>query len=373
MMTQFLFEEPEFRQPGGDAVADQRRAYAAEVMADLAGTTEDSLPSLQPELPVEAAVACGNCRLYAGVNPQIVFPGWLAVAAAERLVGLVDRAAADAARLPDLWGDATGDEAEDVVAGLIHARMDSWAAILQLDDVAEHVADDAARQALATALARLDEALERFDRALDTRQEYLSLLAGTNLLANLRAMLAPQFRDPLPWWLDGRLEAQAEAIDARIDELADEVLYEPAAGRRATPATATRTLGGLRDMVTQIYAAAAATHAAVESGVGRLRWRSPDGRACADLVPPVARQAAPARIVLDFTDASGRPALDLVGSRCALAGVETVLASRRVDGEDRAVADFSGATLFADVAAAGDRPLTLVVEPAGEPWTLLVP
>jgi len=221
MMAQFAFEDPAFETRGSRidlaVVAERRRAHAAEVMADLEGVDADSLGSLPAELPVEAAVACGACRLYGGVAPQIVFPAWLATAAARRLTELLNHATADAERLPELWDTSTSDEAEDLVAGLIHARMDTWAALLQLDDVAEHLADDASLQTLDAALDDLDFAVERFDRALDSRQDYLSTLAGTRLLANLRDMLAPAYGDPLPWWLDGRLEAKAAEIDAAID------------------------------------------------------------------------------------------------------------------------------------------------------------
>jgi len=221
MMPQFAHDDPAFELPKQEAAAEQRRAHAAEVLADLAGATEESLDSLPQELPVEAAVACGNCRLYSGVSPQIVFPDWLATAAAQRLATLLSHAADDADRLSELWADCTSDEAEDIVAGLIHARMDAWAASLQLDDVVEHIADDATRPKLDAAMAAFDVAIERLDRSLDKRQDYLSTLAGTHLLANLRNMLAPEYRDPLPWWLDGRLESKAEEIDVAIDAFLD--------------------------------------------------------------------------------------------------------------------------------------------------------
>lgn len=335
MMTQFAFEEPAFERPRDDVPtppAGRQLAHAAEVMADLAGVTEDSLNSLPQELPVEAAVACGNCRLYGGAAPQVVFPAWLATAAARRLVALLDQATADTERLPELWDESTGEEAEDFLAGLLHARMDAWAAALQLDEVLDHTADDAARPALEAAIDDFDVALERFDRSLDARQDFLSALAGTRLLENFRRMLAPAHRDPLPWWLDGRLEAEAAAIDARTDDFIAEILF----ARRW------------------------------------LRWQSLDRRFVAELVRPVARQATPESVVIDFTIATGVPALDLVGQRCLLAGVETVIERRSIDGSDRAVASIPEAAVLGS-GTADDQPVALLVGTDPVAWTFVTP
>ena len=195
-MMQFAFGEPSFDRPLDAPPAERLRAHAAAVLTDLTGVAEADLDTLPVELPVEAAVACGNCRLYGGVAPQIVFPAWLATAAARRLVGLLDQAAADATNLPALWDDATGDEAEDVVAGLLHARMDAWAAMLQLDEVLAYCSDDTDRAALEVAVESFEAAVDRFDRALFARQDYLATLAGTRLLDNFRGLrkLPPLWR-----------------------------------------------------------------------------------------------------------------------------------------------------------------------------------
>ena len=366
MMTTFAHDDPAFELPERGTIAERRRAHAAEVMADLAGATKDSLDSLPQELSVEAAVACGNCRLYGGVAPQIVFPDWLATAAARRLAPLLAQAADDADRLPELWADCTSDEAEDIVAGLLHARMDAWAASLQLDDVAKHVTDDATRSELEAALDAFDITLERLDRAIDRRQDYLSTLAGTRLFSNLRGMLAPEYRDPLPWWLDGRVEAKAAEVDVAIDTFLDGISVEKA---DVFPAQGPLTFARLRPMLTQIYAAAAAPASGVEQAIApRLRWRSPDGSAFADLVPPVIRKPVPNRIVLDVTDASGRPALSLVGRRCTFAGVDGEIERRSVDGDDRVVASFPGDKVFGSADAVGDQPVALRIDSAD--WLL---
>jgi hypothetical protein len=366
MTMQFAFGEPKFEGNGNEA-ADGLRAHAAEVMADLAGATAATLDSLPEELPVEAAVACGNCRLFADAAPQIVFPTWLATAAARRLAGLLTQATRDAERLPDLLDACTGDEAEDLVAGLVHARMDSWAASLQLDDVLEHASDDAERSKLEAAIDAFDEALELFDRAMGAHQSSLTMLADTRLLTNLRSMLAPRHRDPLPWWLDGRLEAEAEAMDAATDDLLSGIPLEP---RDARPAVVVLPMARFRSAVTQTYAAAAATSPQAVPDSSWLRWRSPDGHLIAELVPPVVKTATPERLVVDFTDTTGRPALGLAGQRCRLAGVETMIGRLVIDGIDRAIAAFAGAAVLGG-ATTDVSPVVLVVgdDPAG--WSFV--
>jgi len=366
-MMQFAFGEPSFDRPLDTSPADRLRAHAADVLADLAGVTEAELDTLPVELPVEAAVACGNCRLYGGVAPQIVFPAWLAAAAAHRLVSLLDQAAADATHLNDLWDDATSDEAEDLVAGLLHARMDAWAALLQLDDVLACCSDDADRSLLEAALGDFDAALDRFDRALFTRQDYLLTLSGTHLLDNFRGMLAPEFLDPLPWWLDGRVEALAAEVDAETDQLIDTTFGGAASAGPIVPATPTR--GRLRAATSQIYAAAASAPAPAAADAV-LRWRSPDRGSVAALVAPVVRQPIPERLVFDFTTANGVPAAALVGRTCSLAGVETVIERRTVDGIERAVATFSGAAVLGS-RLEDDQPIALFVLPDPVAWTFL--
>ena len=368
-MTQFAFEEPSFERPTDAAPAGRLRAHAAEVLADLSGATARSLAGLPHELPVEAAVACGNCRLFGGVSPQVVFPAWLAIAAARRLAGLLATAADDADRLPELWGDATGDEAEDLVAGLLHARMDSWAALLQLDDVLEHCSDDADLADLEGAMEEFEAALDRFDRALFARQDYLATLTGTHLLDNLRATLADEFRDPLPWWLDGRLEALPSEIDAATDRLLAATLFD----RKAVlPAWNPPTFADLRAQMGFAYAAAAAADDLLASplfGQSVIRWASPGGDAFANLVPPPGEDTAAPNLVIDFVAESGEPLLGVVGTPCTLVGVAAVIGRRDVEGRPRAVAVFPATQIL----EAGERtsaggPLALAVGSPGVAW-----
>ncbi|MFM8498122.1 MAG: hypothetical protein ACKOEM_21770, partial [Planctomycetia bacterium] len=346
MTMQFAFGEPSFDGPADASPAERLRSHAALVMADLAGATEQTLDRLPEELPVEAAVACGHCRLYGGAAPQAVFPAWLATAAARRLVKLLSQATEDTKRLPELWDDSTGEEAEDLVAGLLHARMDSWAALLQLDDVLEHCSDTADRANLEKAFEEFEAALDDFDRALFTRQDYLATLTGTHLLDNFRSMLAAEYRDPLPWWLDGRVEAMSAEVDAATDRLLDETLFDRAAVMHAWRPP---TLADLRRQFAFAYVAAAATDAAAASpmaGEAVFRWASPGGDGFAEIVPPPPQDTASPKLIIDFADAAGAPLLGLVGTPCTLVGVPAVIERRDVVGEPRAAAVFSALAIF---------------------------
>ena len=220
-MTTFDHDDEAEPLPAGGRAAERHRAHAAEVMADLAGATNASLDTLPEELPVEALVACGSCRLYGAVSPQVDFPIWLAVAGARRIASLLEAATEDANNLPATLADLLAEEAEAAVASLVPVRLDSGAAMIQLQDVVDQTASDFGAVELEAAFDLFVAALDRFDRAIFDRQTELGRLAGTRLLTNFRAMLSTDHREPLPWWLDGRIE------DGAIDALVDETLREP--------------------------------------------------------------------------------------------------------------------------------------------------
>ena len=226
-VMQFAFEEPAFGLTRRHAAAQRVEARASQAMTAVAEAMQVSLQTIPPPLAVEAAVACGMCRLSGGFAPQVVFPTWLATAAAHWLVTQLDQATGEVRLLPEMFETCSGRQAEQHVASLLRIRMDAWAAALQFDDVMQHVADRSTRPALEAATEAFEVALERFDRSLAGHEESLSIITGTALLDELRDTLAPDYRDPLPWWLDGTLEAAADRIDTEIDDLIDETLPEP--------------------------------------------------------------------------------------------------------------------------------------------------
>jgi len=335
-------------------------------MADLDGATAASLDSLPPELPVEALVACGNCLLYAGVPSLLTFPVWLAAAGAHRLVSLLGDATREADDLPATAAASDPVEMENVVAGLVHARMDSWAAMLQLDEVADRAAGEPTASTLESAIDAFDGALDRFDRAMFARQAELGTLTGTNLFANLRSLLAPALRDSLPWWLDGRIE------DAAIDSLVDAAIFESDAVK-AVVLPLRPTFATLRAAVQHTFSAAAsiATAGAIVPTAASLSWRCAADALVAILVPPAEKQPQPERVTIMFRDAQGKPALPLVGKPCRLGGVEAVIERRSIDGADVVTATFPGAAFFgSDARRKDDEPLELFVGDQKLAWSM---
>lgn len=362
-MTNFDHDDQTKRPlPVDGQAAARRRAHAAEVMADLAGATEAAIDTLPEQLPVEALVACGCCRLYGGVSPGIDFPVWLATLAADRIANLLNSATEEANHLPEALTGLLPEEAEDTLASLVHARMDSWAAMIQLDDLVERAAGGPAAVKLEAAIDRFVSALDRFDRAIFARQEELGQLTVTHLLTNLRGMLAPEYRDRLPWWLDGRIE------DDAIDALVEKTLLVPPGAR---PGPGSLDVARLRAAWEPSYAAAASTATAGFAGnENRLvRWMSPDGRMVARLVPPAERLAVPKQVSITFRTAAGGPALALEGQPCSLAGVRGVIGRQTVAGEDAVLVAFPGEAIAAALSTLADTdPLVFTVGDSGTAW-----
>lgn len=117
------------------------------------------------------AVAYGNCRLE-GIAPEPKDDGTLVAAAAREMERQARDLTADADSLP-LQHDACHEPPifERLVCGILHRRVELWAASVALDE-----AHDAA-------LAEVDPKI---------------------------LSLAPEFNEVLPWWLDGRLESQRQ-------------------------------------------------------------------------------------------------------------------------------------------------------------------
>jgi len=116
-----------------------------------------------------------------------------------------------------LWDESDPVVGELLATELLQSRMDSWAAFIAIDEAYEDAHRDADPQ-----LARFDavvqsllDALDRFDRVLQTGEslEILSVTTDTELLRNWRLLLADEYRECPPWWLDGTLEQIQEDLD----------------------------------------------------------------------------------------------------------------------------------------------------------------
>ena len=337
------------------------QSRAAEILSEVAGADSVLKKELLPEVfPVEAAVACGYCRLYGGDPPEFPFPEWLAMPAANRLQVLIEESSADAENLPAAWDAALPDEAEDLVASLLFARMDAWAAFETLDAAVEAGGDEALRERIEIC----QDTLANFDRVLWDRLAFVSTLAETQLLVNWRLSLAAPYRVPLPWWLNGTVEEAAVAVDRSIAVLKREIFGPP----RAVPPTPTLPLpvaGPIRGRVQQIYAAAADGAASSSSLTPLYHWRSPNGSITARLHSPIdGPQVKLGTLLMEFYASNESTPHVLRGCMAVLGGQAAPIEWQTAGGAEVAKAEFPSAAIFDESAP------ELVVFPDADPWKL---
>ena len=274
-----------------------------------------------PAAAYRLAVALGRCRL-AGVAVDDLcgpLPAAVAAAAADelcvRLAGWTD----DARRLSERWDQAADlPAAEALSLSLLAARLEAWAAWVAIDESCQAAVErgEANLDSTAAVLDRVLDALDAFDRELQAQRNLLAVAAETGLLAGWRAALAQPYRAVLPWWLDGTLEAAAEA--SRRAVCAE--LPGPSAWARLRAAPGRIVQAFPKELL------GAPLAAAVLSAPRLLQWRSPDGRFVAVLAL-TGRETLSLRI---YT-AAGEYATALAGQPVVLAGVRAV-----VDAEGRA-------------------------------------
>jgi hypothetical protein len=197
------------------------------------------------------AEALGRCRLF-GVEPGDDLDGSLGVAlataAARGLARFLRQWTQDARRLGEQFDKAEGPEEEELCIGPVERRLEAWAAFVALEEAYQGLPDepgvmedvriilgqdapeyggdveeDAATAAFRMAFAKAGEELDAFDKALESQVDLLSLAAGTRLLNNWRAMLAPPFNEMPLWLLDGCLEKAAARAAAAVDENVDKL------------------------------------------------------------------------------------------------------------------------------------------------------
>lgn len=336
---------------------DQAVAAAART---LEGVTASSTGRTSPANLAEAVIARGYGRLYGGTQPATELPRAVIAPTAALLAERMSAAERDAAALPVTWSRAAPDEADALVARLLQARMDAWAATAELVAAVDGL-DDAA---VAAAFEDFEDAVDRFDRKLAGRADLLATLVGTAVLDGWRQQLALAHNDPLPWWLDGRLEARAEAMVRSVDRLARKSAsadgrHEPAAGTLPSG----HPLAAVRPVFVQEYAAAAEAGHSVEAR--QFRWRDAGGDFLAALLPPPRRAANPQAAIVEFTTVAGNPATNLVGRVAVLGACTSPIVPV---GDAAVVARFPGDVLRGDGADAVLR-LGLVSD---EPWEAVV-
>ncbi len=303
------------------------------------------------------ALTLGRCRLF-GVDPgeefDGVLPSRLALAAASELTRLLLSQSDEAANLGERWDRAVDpSEADNLCAGLLSTRMEAWAVGLALDEAQEDCEEEerSHASALADAIDRVQDALDRFDVPLEAQTEVLATIANTRLLDNWRALLAAPYKDDLPWWLDGRLEEAA----CCTEEEAVRTLPGPTAWAEVRNRTRTARENGQGWSWLHEPRLMAAAEAGSSPFVAHRDWRSPDGVYTATLA---AGPDAADSIRVNFYR-EGEPAPELAGEPAFLAGVPSTI-------DTAGNADFSLVALrhARDIG----RPLSLVVGAGGTEW-----
>ena len=98
--------------------------------------------------------------------------------------------------------------------------MDAWAAFVAIDEAYYDckLAREPAAVEFDGVLDRLLDALDQFDDVLQEPDNLalLSILTGTELLKNWKHLLVGPYREVLPWWLDGTLEAAERRIEREL-------------------------------------------------------------------------------------------------------------------------------------------------------------
>jgi hypothetical protein len=168
----------------------------------------------------------GFCRLYGidvptdlatqireALSPEVI------CTAARVLASVLTTAIEDAEALPSRFDDSEAIEDQSICTEVLHQLMDFWAVFVVIDD--EYQSRMCKEAPLGDLSATMDGVLEGF-QALDDllqREERLRLLSVATelpLLEHWRRMLAAPFRETPPWWIDGTLEAVAQATSREI-------------------------------------------------------------------------------------------------------------------------------------------------------------
>jgi hypothetical protein len=163
-------------------------------------------------------VNLGFCRLYGiAIAPDVrahlkaTVSDEVMVAAACEFVRVLQIWRDDAVSLPHRFDGAGPFEDRSICTGVLHQRTEAWAAFVAIDETYQLRLDGIASKELDSAMNRVLDELTALDDVLmqEDRLRLLSVATELPFLENSRQMLAAPFDEPLPWWLDGTLEAVA--------------------------------------------------------------------------------------------------------------------------------------------------------------------
>ncbi len=263
-------------------------------------------------------VAYGKCIVHdvpVG-EPAAITPAAAMIGAAD-LTGEIKVATAGIGMAVDRWRDADSHfESDAIVIGFLELRMDAWYAAEALERLAERAEVDA-RMRLETATTALDAAAHAYSVALEDNVDVLATVAGTPVLRNWRAML-PARHDPLPWWLDGSLEAAALELGREFDRSIG--VWRPRQPVAPIPITRAHEVTRASDASLRRASAALAAYAP-SATMSSIEWTLPGTPLRATLYHLTSGLKAGEPLLLELADTTGGDAaFDAVGSVSFLNG-----------------------------------------------------
>lgn len=262
------------------------------------------------------------------------------------------------ADLEDRWHAAAGQEmADTIVTAPLAIHLDALYAVEAVESLAEASPENTA--VIDPVAHELAVAFLGHDRALRSHAGVLCTLADGDAFKAWRRSL-PASMDPIPWWLDGSLEAEAAALVRRTDSQAGRISAALDEGAVVLPmpqapaaARAIRNAAGFR--------LAAAT--AAPAGLSSHSWRHPSALIEAILwVPATFGDGADLRMVFRGS-AERREERDLVGEVVLLEGLPAIVRLEREGDAERVEASWPAR----DVAAVVRESLTLT-DGRGRRW-----
>lgn len=190
---------------------------------ELAEQVAEKVPALREDA-IAVVAALGFCRLY-GINVPsdiksvlgVPLPPELLVPAIDETLRILHSATDDARTLPEQFDGGEPIEDRSYCTSLLHLLMELWALFVVVDDeYQKHICEveQGSNSLFAILMRRLLDGFAALDDELQRNEQIRLLSVATELplLDNWRRMLAKPYRELLPWWLDGTLEAAAEGV-----------------------------------------------------------------------------------------------------------------------------------------------------------------
>ena len=242
---------------------------------------------------VRALGYCRVCGLDQGEEFKSEIPRSIFSAAIRQWVSFAPQIQSSIEQLSTRLDHSVDDLEEDqIVCDVLDFALESWVITVAAAPVFDEVPDDL----WDTFLDQIGE----MDALLDTNRDELSLAARTHWFENWRAQIIEAYSQPLPWFLDGTLEAvAAEVATQAVASMPPDYLWEACAAQNPTlQKRVVLFTPAVLPEFSEVPMIAAAT--ADEAVPVSFSWRSPDGDYYAVLSVPKPIPAEDYRLGLAF-------------------------------------------------------------------------